>query len=144
MKWARCSLSVMGIAENKQLIQTMEQRMANGDREGWLSLLADDVRWTVMGGTSWSRTYDGKSNILRELIAPMVAQYAEPYRRTTDQLIGEGDWVVARSQGHVSTTSGERYDNQYCFLYRIQDGLIREIVEYGDTALVERVLQPRI
>lgn len=96
-----------------------------------------------MGRTSWSRTYEGKAAIQAELLAPLAAQFAGRYRRTTQQLLGEGDWVVARCQGHVTTKGGQLYDNEYCFFYRLSGGLIEEIIEYGDTALVERVLQPR-
>ncbi|HEX4249182.1 MAG TPA: nuclear transport factor 2 family protein [Pseudonocardia sp.] len=129
-------------AQNKQHVLDAEEHMARGDREGWLALLADDVRWTVMGRTSWSRTYAGKTAVRAELVRPLVAQYAEPYRRTTLQLVAEDDWVVARCRGHVVTKAGELYDNEYCFLYRLADGLIQEIIEYGDTALIERVLEP--
>lgn len=133
----------MAIEANKQLVRDAEDRIADSDREGWLSYLADDVTWTVMGETSWSRTYQGKESVRRELLGPLVAQYAEPYRRTITHLLAEGDWVVARAEGKVSTRRGDRYDNQYCFLYRIREGQIQEIVEYGDTALIERVLDPR-
>jgi uncharacterized protein len=128
---------------NKQHVRDAERALADGGRDGWLAALAEDARWTVMGRTSWSRTYEGKAAIGAELIEPLAAQYAGPYRRDTVQLIGEGDWVVARCQGDVTLRTGERYDNQYCFWFRLRDGLIVEIIEYGDTALVERVLQPR-
>jgi len=126
---------------NKQRVLAAEKAMVDGDREGWFAHLADDVRWTVMGRTSWSRTYEGKAVIGGELLAPLVAQFAEPYRRTMRQLVAEGEWVVERCQGNVTLTSGVRYDNEYCFLYRLRDGLIEEIIEYGDTALIDRVLQ---
>jgi uncharacterized protein len=138
------SLAGMGSTRsNEQLIQDAEDRLAHGDGTLWHALLAEDVRWTVMGRTTWSGTYQGKAAVERELLAPLRAQYAERYRRTPLQLLADGDWVVARCQGQVTLKSGERYDNEYCFLYRLGDGLIHEIIEYGDTALIERVLQPR-
>ncbi len=142
----RCGLSVggMGLAEkNKELVRAAEERLAGGDGAGWLAALADDVRWTVMGETSWSGTYEGKAAVRTELLAPLLAQFAEPYRRTVRQLLAEGDWVVARCTGDSVTTAGARYDNEYCFWYRLDGGLIREIIEYGDTALIERALAPR-
>ena len=33
-----------------------------------------------------------------------------------------------------------RYDNQYCMVWRIENGKIKQIKEYCDSALVERVL----
>src|SRR5437899_6049584 len=138
------NLGHVGTAENKQLIRDAEQCLANRDREGWLSFLDDNIRCNVMGTTTWSRTYQGKATIRSELFAPLTAQYAEPYQRNLLQLIGDGDWIVARCQGHVSLNTGDLYDNQYCFLYRIHNGHIHEIIEYGDTALIERVLKPRV
>ena len=143
---SQSELNVVGMRSaqtNKQRVRDAEDRLANGDRAGWFAALAEDVEWTVMGETSWSRTYRGKAEIRRELLTPLMSQFAEPYRRATLQLLGDADWVVARCQGHVTTKAGQRYDNQYCFLYRLKDGLIEEIIEYGDTALIERVLQTR-
>ena len=42
----------------------------------------------------------------------------------------------------MSPRPGERYDNQYCMVWRIENGKIKEIKEYCDSALVERVLGP--
>jgi len=136
------SLAGMGASENKRLLGEAEERLSRGDGQGWFDLLAEDVRWTVTGGTAWSRTYEGRAAVRTELIDPLRDQYAEPYRRTPVQLVAEDDVVVARCRGHVTTKAGERYDNDYCFVYRFRDGLIREIIEYGDTALIDRVLAP--
>ena len=56
--------------------------------------------------------------------------------------IAEGDYVVVEARGDNVTKSGVRYDNQYCMVWRIEDGKIKEIKEYCDSALVERVLGP--
>jgi hypothetical protein len=56
--------------------------------------------------------------------------------------IAEGDYVVVEARGDNVTKTGVRYDNQYCIVWRIEDGRIKEIKEYCDSALVERVLGP--
>jgi uncharacterized protein len=38
------------------------------------------------------------------------------------------------------TKAGLRYDNQYCMVWRIENGKVRQIREYCDSTLVERVL----
>jgi ketosteroid isomerase-like protein len=38
--------------------------------------------------------------------------------------------------------SGEHYANTYCLVIRMADGRLREMTEYMDTGLVQRVLQP--
>jgi ketosteroid isomerase-like protein len=45
-------------------------------------------------------------------------------------------------EGEATTLSGAQYANSYCFVIRVADGKLRELTEYMDTALVDRVLQP--
>jgi ketosteroid isomerase-like protein len=56
--------------------------------------------------------------------------------------IAEGDYVVVEARGDNVTKTGQRYDNQYCMVWRIENGRIKEIKEYCDSTLVERVLGP--
>jgi ketosteroid isomerase-like protein len=58
------------------------------------------------------------------------------------RFIADDDWVVVEARGDLMTKAGERYDNHYCLIYRIEDGKIREIREYQDSTLCERVLGP--
>jgi len=63
-------------------------------------------------------------------------------RTVAFNFIAEGDYVVVEARGDNVTRSGLRYDNQYCMVWRIENGKIKEIKEYCDSALVERVLGP--
>jgi ketosteroid isomerase-like protein len=47
---------------------------------------------------------------------------------------------VVETRGSVATKTGARYDNAYCFVFRLDGGRIREITEYMDTQLVAEVL----
>ncbi len=46
------------------------------------------------------------------------------------------------AKGTNLTKTGVRYDNEYCLIFKIQDGQIKEIKEYLDSALVEKALGP--
>jgi hypothetical protein len=48
----------------------------------------------------------------------------------------------ARSRAGYVTKTGLRYDNEYCMVFRIENGKIKLTKEYCDSALVERVLGP--
>jgi ketosteroid isomerase-like protein len=43
-------------------------------------------------------------------------------------------------RGEARTTSGRPYDNQYCHVFKLQEGQILEVTEYLDTQLVNDVL----
>jgi uncharacterized protein len=47
---------------------------------------------------------------------------------------------VVETQGRVATKAGPRYDNEYCFVFRLEGVRIREITEYLDTQLIAEVL----
>lgn len=62
------------------------------------------------------------------------------YRIAAETIVAEGDRVVVRARAEGVTTRGESYDQTYCFVFRVADGKLRDVFEYCNTALVERVL----
>ena len=42
----------------------------------------------------------------------------------------------------MTTVSGQPYNNSYCLVIRMDDGKMKEMIEYFDSALVDRVLAP--
>jgi ketosteroid isomerase-like protein len=121
-------------AENKALIKKMGEA---GTLEDALRLLADDVRWTVIGKTKFSGTYAGKQDLVNRLIVPLTSQLETMGTSMVDQVIADDDCVVVQSrvQGR-RTKSGRDYNNTYCIVYRLVGGLVQEVTEYCDTELV--------
>ncbi|MGY1899137.1 nuclear transport factor 2 family protein [Nocardia gipuzkoensis] len=125
--------------ENKKLLADIFEQMSLGNTRALSDAMADDFRWVFPGDWSWSGTWEPKSAVLEGLLRPLMAQFTE-YRSTSELILAEDDRVVVRARAQAVTTRGETYDQIYCFLFRVADGKLREVVEYCDTALVERVL----
>lgn len=130
----------MSAAENKETIRKIYEAMERGDRSVFGASVHADYVWRFPGHASWSRRFEGQETIRRELLRPLFALFATDYRARAINLIAEGDYVVAEVRGDVQTKRGDRYDNEYCFVFRFRDGKIAEVVEYCDTDLEERVL----
>jgi uncharacterized protein len=130
----------MSAAENKQLMQNIFSRLANGDSKPLVDAMADDFCWTVTGSTKWSGAYRGKHAVLAELLRPLSLQFADQYTNTAHRFIAEDDYVVVECRGRVTTREGAPYNNTYCFVCRIADGKLRELTEYLDTELVTAAL----
>jgi ketosteroid isomerase-like protein len=126
--------------DNRQLIQRVFEEMAAGNSRPFVELLAEDASWTVKGQTPWSRTYRGKTTILADLLGQLRARLADRYRAAAERVLADGDYVVVQATGQATTKAGTPYNNEYCFVYRMQDGLIKEVTEYLDTELVVRAL----
>lgn len=130
----------MSTTENKQLLRAAFDAWAVGDIRPLLTAMGEDVVWTVSGHNSWAGSFTGKDAVRRDLLGPLGAQFADTYTNTASRFIAEDDIVVVEAQGRVTTKAGLRYDNRYCFVFRLEDGRIREITEYMDTQLVAEVL----
>ncbi len=124
----------MAAAENKELIRKMGEAKSLDEM---LSLVADDVRWTLTGNTKFSGTFNGKKELLDKLIYPLFGLMENRGGSTTDNIVAEGDYVVVQSRAHGrKTKSGNDYNNTYCMVYRIAGGKVAEVTEYCDTELV--------
>jgi uncharacterized protein len=133
--------SLVGAAENKQLMQTVFAGLANGDGQPFMDALADDVRWTVIGTSPWSGTYQGKRAVMDELMRPLFSQFADQYKARASRIIADEDHVVVEARGMVTTKSGQPYNQTYCYVFRLADGKVRELTEYLDTELVSQALE---
>lgn len=112
-----------------------------GDSRPFVNALADDVIWKVMGRTQWSGTYRGKQTVLNDLLRQLQSRLADRYRASAERIIAEGPYVVVQARGQSMTTAGTPYNNEYCFIYRVENGQIKEVTEYLDTELVTSALK---
>lgn len=133
----------MSAAANKKLVQQIYTDSANRSGTTFIDNLADDVTWIVTGQYSWAHTFKGKDAILNGLLGHVRSlMLTDRVRTVAYNFVAEGDFVVVETKGDNVTKSGERYDNDYCMVWRIENGKITQVKEYCDTALVERVLGP--
>ena len=132
----------MNTEANKKLVQQIYADSANRSGTTFADNLAEDASWIVTGQYSWSHEFKGKDAILNGLMGHFRSFFAERPRTVAYNFIAEGDTVVVDPRGDNVTKDGLRYDNEYCMVWRIEDGRIKLIKEYCDSALVERVLGP--
>ncbi len=129
----------MGIAENKQVVLDFYEAGARGDVDACFALLADDVSWTNIGSTKFSGTYTGKQALMEGLLGPLFSMLKAGISSKIEQLVAEGDVVVAQTSGTAETVDGVPYNNTYCQVIRIRNGRFAEVKEYMDTALIDSV-----
>ena len=130
----------MSAADNKKLVQQIYTDAANRSGTTFIDNVADDVRWVVTGQYSWSRTFEGRDAIVNDLHGHVRSVLAERARTVAFNFIAEGNYVVVEAKGDNVTKTGVRYDNDYCMVWRLQDGRIKEIREYCDSVLTEKAL----
>ncbi|MBU3064546.1 nuclear transport factor 2 family protein [Nocardia sp. NEAU-G5] len=132
----------MSTNENKALICSIFDELAQGNGRALTEAMSEDCMWTFPGQWSWSRSWGPKSVVVEGLLRPLMAQFKGDFRMVADLILADDDRVVVQAHGRGTTLDGATYPQTYCFIFRIIDGRIAEVVEHCDTALVERVLKP--
>ncbi|CAN5530503.1 nuclear transport factor 2 family protein [soil metagenome] len=127
--------------DNRQLMRRIFDGLARGDARLFLDSLDETTVWRLTGTNAWSGVYTGKTAIRRDLLTPLFAQFADQYLNVADAIIAEDDTVVVECRGKVTTRTGRRYDNSYCWVCRLADGKIASLTEYMDTELVATALE---
>lgn len=128
---------------NRALIGEAMAALALGDTKPFGALMHQDFVWSMIGSNSWSGDYRGREAVRRDLFAPLFAAFATPYVNRATNILADGDQVVVECRGEVRTTGGQAYDNTYCYVIRMRDGLMVHLREYMDTQLVADALPVR-
>jgi len=122
---------------SRETVQRWFDLIAKGDAQQAFALFTDDVVYKLKGTTPVSGVYRGLKQIVENFFTPWRKQIVGEIALTVDELIGDGERVVALARGSAKTIHGLPYDNDYAFVFRLRDGKIAEVIEYLDTALVE-------
>ncbi len=125
------------MSETQKIVQQWFDHIAAGDAAQAFALFADDIVYELKGTTPVSGTYRGLDQIVNDFFTPWRKQIDGDLVVHVDELIGEGERVVALGHGEAKTVHGLRYDNDYAFVFTVRNGRIHEVVEFLDTALVE-------
>lgn len=121
----------MSIEENVELAKRV---VASG--LDVMEFLAEDAVWVIPG----FGTYEGKQNIHARLLAPTDALMESMGRSVITNIVAQGDYVVVESYAEDRMTkTGKPYNNTYCQVYKVADGLVHHITEYADTAFAQKV-----
>jgi uncharacterized protein len=121
---------------NKELMQDIFAELSEGKDTLFIEAMADEMKWIWMGSGQWSKTFDGKKEILGTLWGAVRETLKPPYKVHAKSFIADGDYVVIEAVGENTTPEGKKYQNKYCWVCKIIDGKIYELKEYMDTQLV--------
>jgi ketosteroid isomerase-like protein len=126
--------------ENKELLKQAFLQLENGKGDLLRELMAEDFWWEVKGSTSWSQKFEGKTDVINNLLRPLVMNFKTQYSNTASRFFADGDYVIVECRGNVKTINEADYNNEYCWICEFRSGKLISLTEYGDTALIEKVL----
>jgi len=131
-----------GTAEsNRQAVAEAFGHWGQGDSRPFFKLVADDVRWTVIGTTPVSGTYQSKAEFSKGALAGLSARLEGPIMARVRNVLADGDHVILQWEGSTKSRTGKPYEQTYCWVMRFGDGQIREVTAYLDTELVSAMFE---
>jgi uncharacterized protein len=129
----------MSAAENRRLVEDAFAKWARGDAGTFMGLLADDVRWTVIGSTPVSRTYTSRQAFLEGAVQPLSSKLSGGIQPTVRDILADGEKIALQWDGRATGKNGTIYHQTYCWVMRFENGKVREGTAYLDTELINQL-----
>jgi uncharacterized protein len=126
--------------QNKHTVVSFIEAFSRGDVEAAKACLAHDAVAISKGSAKicGTRTH--------ELILATTGAFKKiipsGLRPTFHSVTAEGDRVAVEFEGDATLANGERYCNQYCMVFTLHDGKIKQINEYFCTMLADQKIGP--
>jgi ketosteroid isomerase-like protein len=127
---------------NKQIVLKFIHAMGASDGATAATCLASDAFTLAKGFGKFAgvRHYDtivGTVDAFKKLLPTGL-------RPDIKSVIAENERVVVEFEGNATTCDGKPYNNQYCMVFTLADGRIKQVNEYFCTLLAEEVLWPLV
>lgn len=121
---------------NGELVRTAFASWEKGDNRPFFKIVSDDVTWQVIGTTPVSGVYHSKQEFLTGTQA-LFDRFAEPIMASVKNVHEAGDTVVLQWEGNSTGVNGRPYHQTYCWVMRLADSRVVDVVAYLDTALLD-------
>lgn len=127
-------------ARNETLVREAFERWEAGGSV-FDPLLAPDVRWTIHGSGPVARTYESRDSFVDDASAPLISRLSSPIVPDVHAIWAVDDTVIIRFDGAATTTSGGAYENQFVWIFRMEDGQVVEAEAFLDLAAYQQVVE---
>ena len=132
-------MTTEGSERNRQLVAEAFAPWERGDSGPLFELIADDVRWKVIGTTWASGIYESKQDLIDQAFGRLLEVLDHHLVTKLHDLSVDGDKVFLEFESHGMAKNGVPYDQEYCWAMKMRDDRIVEIIAYLDTDLLVSV-----
>ena len=109
--------------------------------------LRTDAEWLAPPGNATALALDGthhligRDRIVQFLTSEFGSVFVAGVSIDFRGIYADGDTVIVEERMQATLAHGGRYDNDYCFIFELEDGLIKRVREYMDTQRGARWLE---
>ena len=128
--------------QNKQVVLKFINAMGKGDAAEAAPCLAPDAFTLAKGFGKFAGVRQ------HDLILATIGEFRKPLpegmQPVTQSVTAAGDRVAVEFEGNATLSNGASYCNQYCMVFTLQGGRIKQVSEYFCTILADEVLFPLV
>ncbi|HEX3250152.1 MAG TPA: nuclear transport factor 2 family protein [Pyrinomonadaceae bacterium] len=96
-------------------------------------LLASDAKWTIVGLSAASGTYQSRRDLMDQVVIPFNARLSTPLVPTVRAIYADGDTVIVLWDGAAIDRDGKSYENTYSWYLKMRDGKIISAIALFDS-----------
>lgn len=126
-------------AKNHAIVSEAFEKWQAGESV-FAELLVPDVVWTIHGSGPVAGTYRSLEDFVSRASAPLLNRLATPLVPDVHDIWAEGTKVIIRFDGAATTTSGAPYNNQFVWIFQMEDGRVVEAEAFLDLAAYQEVI----
>jgi hypothetical protein len=126
--------------ETRQLIARFLEAHERADVEAMRELITSDATWHLPPSAGVG-PFIGAEQVSAAMAGAAADNWLDvaTIKRAVNGIVVDGDTAVAMESKTATTHSGERYLNDYVWVYTCRDGLISGIRNFTDTLHADRV-----
>lgn len=127
---------------NLNKIKSLYDAFARSDIMGVLEVLSADIAWTEAEGFPYGGTYHGPKGVLEGVFMRLGSEW-NGFAAVPNEFIDGGDTIVVlgKYSGTYKAT-GKSFEADFAHVWKLRDGKAAQFVQYVDTLLVNRAVNP--
>jgi ketosteroid isomerase-like protein len=128
--------------QNKQVVLTFIDAMSRSDATKAAPCLAPDAFTLAKGFGKFAGVR--KHDVILATIAAFKQLVPTGLSCVVHTVTAESDRVIVEFEGNATLVNGQPYNNQYCMVFTLSEGKIKQVNEYFCTKLADEVLWPLV
>ncbi|MET0338148.1 MAG: nuclear transport factor 2 family protein [Caulobacter sp.] len=128
-------------ASNRSIVSAAFDRWSAGEGDFFAEVLSPQVVWTIEGSGPSAGVYRGLDDFRSRAIRPFASRMQRPVRPVAKRVWAEGDHVIVNWSGEGMAGDGRPYQNDYVWIFRLQDGKAVEVTAFLDLPAYDDVLR---
>lgn len=128
--------------QNEAIVRRFFDVLSTGHLENIRKTLHPDASWTPMvKNVPGAGVHKPRDVIVDEFLAPVRGLFEDGDPKVkVNNIFCKGNLVCAETRALGKMKNGNTYDNLYCWVIEVRDGLIYALREYMDSAYIQSIV----